>query len=718
MHESAYTADTAIPVCVGTPHPHTPPSPRYTPPPPMAAFRPDIQALRAVAVLLVVAFHVWPAHVHGGYIGVDVFFVISGYLITGHLVREVASTGRVDLPGFYARRARRLLPAASLTLVVVGLASYLWMPSWTWKTTAVDIFASTLYAENWMLVRRAVDYQAQNETPSPLQHFWSLAVEEQFYFGWPVLVAGVAAVWRLRWARSQTCPKGEAAAFTALQPPGATSSSAPPPPPLALEMVTGGATLSPAPAAAPPPGRAWYAAPMAAACAASFGAALFYARARPEAGYFTTHTRLYELGMGGLLAVLANPQQNLPCSALGTSAAVHRLRNLVALVGLAAIGTSAALFTARTPFPGAAALVPTLGATALLWAGDHQADEGAPPHALVPAMAHPWLQYIGDISYSLYLAHWPVVVIYPFATGRVVEGVLADGVLVCVISFALAHMCKRCWEDRFRVTGSERSTPKQPLANTDNIAACLAPNPGCTYSRRCRPRLSPGVGALVMTLLMVTATLSASLALHAVAPRVAAQGNDALPPAGDDDVPAAAAAEAGLALNTTASPAPARPRLPPSPECDDFFGANATRPYPGAEAVVQRCTTLNSLPVKDLVALASDTHPHGLVSGTQYYPDAVSPAHTWPPAPARLRNIVIWGDSHGKRWHPPFRMVARRLGLNITNLSKSGCAPTLTPLKTRPDPTVKGNVCVLHNTAALDTALRLRPEAVVLIAYV
>ena len=112
--------------------------------------------------------------------GVDVFFVISGYLITGHLIREVAATGRVDLPMFYARRARRLLPAASLTLAAVCVAYFMWMPALTWAAVCADTTASTLYAENWALVNRAADYQAKDQVPSPLQHFWSLAVEEQF----------------------------------------------------------------------------------------------------------------------------------------------------------------------------------------------------------------------------------------------------------------------------------------------------------------------------------------------------------------------------------------------------------------------------------------------------------------------------------------------------------------------------------------------------------
>lgn len=148
----------------------------------MSRLRADIQALRAIAVLLVIAYHVSPTCVTGGFIGVDVFSVISGYLITGQLVCEVNTTGRIDFPDFYARRAQRLLPASSLTLMAVGLASYVWMPPSTWATMAADMAASSLYVQNWMLVRRSVDYLAQGQMPSPLQHFWSLSVEEQFYF--------------------------------------------------------------------------------------------------------------------------------------------------------------------------------------------------------------------------------------------------------------------------------------------------------------------------------------------------------------------------------------------------------------------------------------------------------------------------------------------------------------------------------------------------------
>lgn len=159
------------------------------------AFRMDIQGLRALAVGLVLVFHVWPSALPGGYVGVDVFFVISGYLITGILLRQ-ATGGQVDFLAFYARRARRLLPAATATMLAVVVASFLWMPPIHWHETAQDVIASAFYVMNWWLATAAGDYFASDAAASPLQHFWSLAIEEQFYLIWPAIIAGLVALAR------------------------------------------------------------------------------------------------------------------------------------------------------------------------------------------------------------------------------------------------------------------------------------------------------------------------------------------------------------------------------------------------------------------------------------------------------------------------------------------------------------------------------------------
>ena len=150
---------------------------------------PELQALRAIAVVGVVVYHLWPGILPGWYAGVDVFFVISGFLITSHLLRELSSTGRLQLGRFYARRARRLLPAAFLVLLATVVATLVLMPTRDWVQVLREVIASVLYVENWVLASDAVDYLAQNNNiASPVQHFWSLSVEEQFYLVWPLIL--------------------------------------------------------------------------------------------------------------------------------------------------------------------------------------------------------------------------------------------------------------------------------------------------------------------------------------------------------------------------------------------------------------------------------------------------------------------------------------------------------------------------------------------------
>src|SRR5690625_987843 len=159
-------------------------------------FRADIQGLRAIAVLLVLAYHAGVPLVSGGYVGVDVFFVISGFLITGLLIREVETHGRLSLRRFYARRAKRLLPATGVVLVATALLTW-WSTSVVdWRAFGWDIVGAALYVVNWVLAGRSVDYLAEDVGASPVQHFWSLAVEEQFYIVWPLLIVFLA--WWLR----------------------------------------------------------------------------------------------------------------------------------------------------------------------------------------------------------------------------------------------------------------------------------------------------------------------------------------------------------------------------------------------------------------------------------------------------------------------------------------------------------------------------------------
>ncbi len=321
--------------------------------PATAGFRPEIQGLRALAVLLVVGYHLYPNRLSGGFVGVDVFFVISGFLITSHLYREAAATGRVSIRRFWARRARRLLPAALVVLAASVALTATVVPSTLWDQTVRQIRASTLYVENWALAGDAVDYSAAGNVPTLAQHFWSLSVEEQFYAFWPVLVLLVALASR-RWT--------VLAMRTTLA--------------VALGLVV----------------------------AASLWYSVTLTSESPGRAYFVTPTRVWEFALGALLALLAGA---------ATAPRMHRaVRTVLAWAGALAIVWAAFAYSDRTPFPGSAALLPVLGTVAVIAAGA-STGKGSVAHLLSQRPA----TFVGDISYSVYLWHWPLVVVVPYLTG-------------------------------------------------------------------------------------------------------------------------------------------------------------------------------------------------------------------------------------------------------------------------------------------------------------
>ena len=155
---------------------------------PVPSVRDDIRALRAIAVLLVVVFHAWPQVLPGGYVGVDVFFVISGYLITAKLLAELEAKGRIDFAGFYAGRVRRLLPAAALVIAVTVLVFGLTHSLLEARQLVPSAVAAALYVSNLWFAVRSVDYLQEGIETDPLLHMWSLGIEEQFYLLWPALL--------------------------------------------------------------------------------------------------------------------------------------------------------------------------------------------------------------------------------------------------------------------------------------------------------------------------------------------------------------------------------------------------------------------------------------------------------------------------------------------------------------------------------------------------
>lgn len=378
--------------------------------------RRDIQFMRAVAVGVVLAYHLWPGRFPGGFIGVDVFFVISGFLITSHLVRDASRSGRVALLSFWGRRALRLLPLATAVLIVTAGAIVLWAPPSTWRPSLEGVIASTFYVQNWTLAAGSVDYLARDQAPLPTQHFWSLSVEEQFYIAWPLLLIAALAIAALvsRRPRAEVVRPAWAIAIT----------------------VVG---------------------------LASFAYSLWLTATDPGVAYFSTFTRAWQFAAGAGLAFVP---------VLLRAGSRPRLRTALAAsaswLGLALVVGGTLLIGEGTPFPGTAALIPVIGAALLLWSGTAPVRFAPSTFGNVRV-----IERIGDLSYGIYLWHWPLIVLAPSALGRPLG--IVDKLVIVVLSIALAELSKRTIEDPFRFGAVwQRSTIRRFVPGFSGMAVAVA----------------------------------------------------------------------------------------------------------------------------------------------------------------------------------------------------------------------------------------------------
>ena len=560
-------------------------------------FRPDIQGLRAVAVGLVVADHVfgWPA---GGFIGVDVFFVISGFLITSLLVRERARSGRISFRAFYARRVRRLLPAALVTLAATTAVAWFVFLGGRFRETVEDVVWAALFSANINFARQGTDYFGSTEPPSMVQHFWSLAVEEQFYLFWPALILLAFALP----VRSSRHREGGAAAGS-----GRT---------VAQWVVLGTVT------------------------AASVAWSLHATSTSPVTAYFSTFTRAWELGLGALVAVSATSLGRVPAP----------LRAALAWLGLVVVLGSAFVIDDATPFPGSAAALPVVGTALLLAWGAAPGGPGT-RWALGSAVAG----FLGGISYSLYLWHWPVLI----TAGALLTPDTAVFYATAVgVSLVLATVSYYCIE--------------QPVLSTN----WLLPHRPVDRARArpvFRRAAAVGAGAAVVA----TATVVALVVV----------------PRDDDGSTQVEVARAAADANADAVEQGAVPLTPLQQE-------------------IQRATLATEWP-EGLDPSFEDLSTYG----TTVWPadclrvDADMLDHCTFGDPDAPRRAVLLGDSYSSAWVPAFRAGLVPAGWSVVSLSYGQC-PNITAMTVLNGEPYTG--CVEHRDWAIDHIVETRPDLVVL----
>ena len=326
----------------------------------------QIQGLRAVAALLVTIFHA--RLMPGGFIGVDIFYVISGYLITGLIIREIGKTGRLDLNEFYQRRIKRLLPTSVFVLFITAIVGMFVLPAITRDALGRDLFAAAAYVSNYLFAWWENDYQNLNATPSPFIHYWSLAVEEQFYVVWPIFILFLSRY-------------GKRAIFQG------------------VAIVT----------------------------ALSLLLSIYLTQVAPIWAFYSLPTRAWELGFGALLLFIPD----------------RYLRNrFLPWVGAIGIAIATFNFDESTAFPGFNALLPVV-ATAILigsipvW-----------PRFFNDLSNNRLMQWLGAISYPLYLWHWPALVLPSSALGRPLQ--IRERFLCILLTIVLAHITSKFVEQPLR----------------------------------------------------------------------------------------------------------------------------------------------------------------------------------------------------------------------------------------------------------------------------
>ena len=547
-------------------------------------FRRDIEGLRALAVGFVVLFHAKFFGLTGGFIGVDVFFVVSGFLITSLLINEHSSLGEISLKNFYARRARRLLPASALVIALTALASRIWLEPLRLREIGTDAVASGGFFSNIVFGIRSTDYLQAGQPPSPFQHFWSLSVEEQFYIVWPALL--MLLLWRSR------DRYGRAIAAVA--------------------------TLS----------------------IVSLSLCIWQTTHSQPWAFFGLHTRAWELGIGALVALCWRYIEQLPPT----------LRSVLGWFGLAAIALSALALDEKLPFPGKLALLPVVATALVLMAGPH-APWG--PHRVLS-----WtpLQWIGARSYSIYLWHWPVLIIAETHAGRdlrVLERIVA--IAGAIIAASLSH---RLLENPVR--HSVRLQAKPLMALTLGATLIVASAGVGLVLRTSSVALSTDIIAAAPVAIATTSTINAAAESVPDSTMPVSTMPDSNTP--DSNTPVPNTPDSNTPVPTTDAPIPEGP--PPAI-------VNAVAPI---DAVVAGALTAE-VPANLQPSLrgASSDKPEIYDNGCHVDLIDTEPKICAYGDTTSDFTVALYGDSHAAQWFPALNQIALDHKWRLVILTKMGC---------------------------------------------
>lgn len=534
--------------------------------------RRDIEGLRAIAVGVVVLYHAHFLGLRGGFIGVDVFFVVSGFLITSLLLREHSASGRISLSRFYGRRVRRLLPASCLVIVGTVVAGNFWLEPLRLRDLGSDAIASGGFVANIVFAQRGTDYLQSALPPSALQHYWSLAVEEQFYVVWPALLA--LLLWRGIGARSRSA--------------------------------IGIAVIS----------------------AASLAVCIWQTSTSQPWAFFGLHARAWELGAGALLA-LAWPR---------LTATSPTIRGVSAWFGLGVVIATCFLVDEAMAFPGLIALAPVLGTVLVLAAGD-EARTGP-----VVILRNPVMQWIGARSYSIYLWHWPALIIGEAALDGPLSAMERVGLIA--LSVVGADLSYRFVENPVR-----HST---------------------TLARRNVLTLVVGAGLVVVS---ITAGLalrgkSVDLATDVVATTPTFVTTSTVSETTSTTIDTSASSIASGSTLAPGTPTTTAATIPDGPP------PSVVSPTEPLQAVIDAMST-QQVPKNLEPSLMGATGDKPIIYDDGCHLDAGStePGECVFGDVTSSFTVALFGDSHAAQWFNALDSIAKQRGWRLLALTKLGCTP-------------------------------------------